>query len=86
MSDNVLTESRGSVALVTINRPDKLNALNIAIRRELAETLDKLRDDANTRVVVMTGAGEKAFVAGAPVGSKPSRGRCRVPALCRDSI
>ena len=62
MSDNVLTESRGSVALVTINRPNKLNALNIAIRRELAEALDKLREVASTRVVVMTGAGEKAFV------------------------
>ena len=73
MSDNVLTESRGPVALVTINRPDKLNALNIAIRRELAETLDRLREDANTRVVVMTGAGEKAFVAGADIAEFEGR-------------
>lgn len=67
MAENVLLERRGRVALVTINRPDKLNALNIATRKELADALDELRDDEEIRVAVITGAGEKAFVAGADI-------------------
>src|SRR5262249_58917983 len=67
MAENVLLERRGRIALVTINRPDKLNALNIATRKDLADTLDELRNDEETRVAVITGAGEKAFVAGAGI-------------------
>jgi enoyl-CoA hydratase len=73
MADNLLLERRGRIALVTINRPDKLNALNIATRRELAEALDELREDAEIRVVILTGAGEKAFVAGADINEFAGR-------------
>jgi enoyl-CoA hydratase len=73
MAENVLLERRGRIALVTINRPNKLNALNIATRKELAETLDGLRNDDEVRVVIVTGAGEKAFVAGADINEFAGR-------------
>lgn len=73
MAENVLLERRGRIALITINRPDKLNALNIATRKELADTLDELRNDEEVRVAVITGAGEKAFVAGADISEFAGR-------------
>lgn len=73
MAENVLLERRDRIAIITINRPDKLNALNIATRKELAEALDELRDDREIRVVVITGAGEKAFVAGADINEFAGR-------------
>ncbi len=57
----------GRVAMVTINRPEKLNALNSKVHREGAAVLDELKDDNEVRVVVITGAGEKAFIAGADI-------------------
>ena len=66
--ETLLLERRGRVALITINRPAKLNALNIQTRAEGAAALDELREDEGVRVVVITGAGEKAFVAGADIG------------------
>ncbi|HXG93469.1 MAG TPA: enoyl-CoA hydratase-related protein [Blastocatellia bacterium] len=65
--ENVLIEKRGRVAIVTVNRPDKLNALNIATRSEILAAFDQLEKDDNVRVVVITGAGEKAFIAGADI-------------------
>jgi enoyl-CoA hydratase len=56
-----------SVALVTLNRPDVLNALNFALLDELATALEKLDDDADCRCVVITGSGERAFAAGADI-------------------
>src|SRR5215470_15565091 len=73
MAENVLFERRGRIALVAINRPDKLNALNIATRKDLADMLDELRNDDEIRVVVITGAGEKAFVAGADINEFAGR-------------
>jgi len=73
MAENVLLERRGRIALVIINRPDKLNALNIATRKALADRLDELRNDEEIRVVVITGAGEKAFVAGADINEFAGR-------------
>lgn len=69
MSDVLLVEKLdGYVALVTFNRPDKMNALNLEVRRALFAALAELRDDDEVRVVVLTGAGEKAFIAGADIG------------------
>ncbi|HSF23546.1 MAG TPA: enoyl-CoA hydratase-related protein [Blastocatellia bacterium] len=65
--ENVLVEKRGRVAILTINRPDKLNALNIATRNEILAAFDRLEKDDEVRVVVVTGAGEKAFIAGADI-------------------
>jgi enoyl-CoA hydratase len=63
----VLTAVSGPVATVTINRPDKLNALNANVLRELREAFEAIKSDAAVQVVVVTGAGEKAFVAGADI-------------------
>ena len=61
------------VATITINRPDKRNALNATVRREIVAALDALRDDGEIRTVVFTGAGEKAFVAGADIAEFAER-------------
>ncbi len=67
MADNVLTAIDGAVATFTINRPDKLNALNDATRQELMDAFEAIRDNGAVRVVVVTGAGDKSFVAGADI-------------------
>lgn len=64
---NLLVEVQEGVALVTINRPDKLNALNAATIRELATCMNVLAAENEVQVVVLRGAGEKAFVAGADI-------------------
>ena len=56
------------LALVTIRRPEKLNALNQAVISELGEAFRLVRDDSSVKGVILTGAGEKAFVAGADIG------------------
>jgi len=69
MSDVLQIEKLdGRVAVLTFNRPDKMNALNAAVRVALVDALDELRHDDDVRVVVFTGAGEKAFIAGADIG------------------
>jgi enoyl-CoA hydratase len=64
---NLLISDRGAVRHITINRPDKLNALNFQTLRELELAFRAVREDASVRVVVLAGAGEKAFVAGADI-------------------
>src|ERR1043165_9864227 len=71
--ETLLLERRGRVAVITINRPTKLNALNIQTRTEGGAALDELRDDESVRVVVITCAGEKAFVAGAYIAEFEGR-------------
>jgi enoyl-CoA hydratase len=74
MSGSVLgTTVENGIATLTVDRPEKRNALNAAVRSELIEALDALRDDDGARVIVITGAGEKAFVAGADIGEFASR-------------
>jgi enoyl-CoA hydratase len=65
--ENLVVEKRGPVAVVTVNRPEKLNALNIQTREEIVSALEELRDNDEIRVVVFTGAGDKAFIAGADI-------------------
>src|SRR5262252_4344259 len=61
----VLVEKRGSVAWVTLNRPDVRNALSRAVNDRLFEIARELDEDDDARAVVITGAGDKAFCAGA---------------------
>ena len=65
--DNLLIEHDARIAIITINRPKVLNALNAATLDELQQILVELKRDVGTRVVVITGAGERAFVAGADI-------------------
>lgn len=66
--ENLLIERTGAVARVTINRPQKLNALDRSTIGELQQTFDLLTADAGIRAIVLHGAGDKAFVAGADIG------------------
>ena len=59
--ETLLVERRERVCIITINRPEKRNALNIQTREEGARILEELRDDESVGVVVFTGAGDKAF-------------------------
>jgi len=65
--DNLLLDRDDAVALVTINRPQVLNALNMATLDELRRVILDLKRDDSVRVVILTGSGEKAFVAGADI-------------------
>lgn len=65
--ETLLLDVADQVATITVNRPDKRNALNAAVRREILQALDHLRADDAARVVVITGAGDKAFIAGADI-------------------
>jgi enoyl-CoA hydratase/carnithine racemase len=64
---NVLYEKRGANAYVTVNRPKVLNALNAATWKDLRTAFEDARDDAAVRGVILTGAGDKAFIAGADI-------------------
>lgn len=64
---NLLCETNHAVATVTIQRPEKLNALNQATLKELSSVMDGLASDPAVRVIIITGAGPKAFVAGADI-------------------
>jgi enoyl-CoA hydratase/carnithine racemase len=65
---NVLYEKKGGIAYVTVNRPKVLNALNTPTWKDLRTAFADARDDATVRGVILTGAGNKAFVAGADIG------------------
>jgi enoyl-CoA hydratase len=65
--ENVLYEKKGPIAYVTLNRPRVLNALNAATWRELRTAFEDARDDGSLRGVILTGAGDKAFIAGADI-------------------
>ncbi len=73
MTDTVLRQDEGRVAILTINRPDKLNALNQAVRDEALAHLEAIAADDDIGAVVLTGAGEKSFVAGADIGEFAGR-------------
>jgi enoyl-CoA hydratase/carnithine racemase len=65
MGTTLMTEREGAIAVLTLNRPDKLNALNAELLGELDAALGELSRDASIACAILTGAGEKAFAAGA---------------------
>ena len=65
---NIKFEKKNQIAYVTVDRPKVLNALNMATMQELKQAFTTIKDDAEVRVAILTGAGEKAFVAGADIG------------------
>lgn len=65
--ENLLIEVRDELAWVTINRPKSLNALDASVLEDLGNAFTEIRDDPGAKVVIVTGAGEKAFVAGADI-------------------
>lgn len=65
--ENILSETANGIATITINRPTKLNALNKQTIQELHDAFEALESDTAVRVIILTGGGEKAFVAGADI-------------------
>ncbi len=66
--ENILRDDRDGIAFVNINRPDKLNALNDATIGELQHCFDAITEDESVRAVIVSGTGDKAFIAGADIG------------------
>jgi enoyl-CoA hydratase len=66
--ENLLYEKRDHIGFITFNRPKVLNALNRKTMEELRDILTAAREDDEVRVLILTGAGEKSFVAGADIG------------------
>lgn len=73
MAETILQEQEGRVAILTVNRPDKLNALNDQVRTDMLAALGDLETDAGVGAIVLTGAGEKSFIAGADIGEFAGR-------------
>ncbi|MHB8578196.1 MAG: enoyl-CoA hydratase/isomerase family protein, partial [Dehalococcoidia bacterium] len=83
----VLYEKRGPVAWLTLNRPAALNAVNLAMRDQLWALFNAVRDDPDVRAIVLRGAGERGFCAGADItefGTAPSYVAARDARLQRD--
>lgn len=74
MPTSLLFELSDGIARVTIDRPDKLNALNATVISELSDAVTRIETDAAVRGVILTGSGQKAFVAGADIGELTGQG------------
>lgn len=74
--ETIILDVEAGVATLTLNRPDRMNALNAQLKRELGQALDRVESDGDIRVLVLTGAGDKAFCAGADIkeraGTEPA--------------
>ncbi len=92
MSEVLIVERIGAVERLTINRPDALNALNTAVRAALKSAFERITADESIRAVILTGAGEKAFVAGADIkemaniGPREAEARSRATKTVHDAI
>ncbi|HJZ22122.1 MAG TPA: enoyl-CoA hydratase/isomerase family protein, partial [Bradyrhizobium sp.] len=86
MSELVLIEVRDNIAVLTLNRPDKLNALNYALIDALMARLDAIEGDTTVRAVILTGAGERAFSAGADITEFSSSVRLGADIALRDFV
>jgi enoyl-CoA hydratase/carnithine racemase len=82
----VLCQIDRSIALLTLNRPDKLNALDAELIACLTQWLDRIEQNDSVRVIVLTGAGDKAFSAGADIGGMAPSVRQGAPTALRDFV
>ena len=82
--ENIIFETEGKIAFVTINRPQSLNALNAKTISELSAVLDEISTDSNIRVAIITGSGEKSFVAGADIKEFSDFGKEAAEQLARN--
>jgi enoyl-CoA hydratase/carnithine racemase len=85
-ADVILCETRGPVALVTLNRPEKLNALDYALIDRLMTVLDAAEEDDDVRAIVLTGPGERAFSSGADIACFAPSVRRGQPAALREFV
>lgn len=81
---NVLIENEGQISIITINRPESLNALNGLTINELNSALTQLENDKDCRVIIITGSGEKSFVAGADIKEFSDFGQDKAEELARN--
>jgi len=81
---NIIFKRENKIAFITLNRPEVYNALNAALLGELAEALEEVRKDPYIGAIILTGAGEKAFVSGADIGGIPASNAILAWATSRD--
>lgn len=84
MYENIILEISDKTALVTLNRPQSLNALNAKTISELSAVLDEVSDNKDVRVLIITGSGEKSFVAGADIKEFSDFGTAAAEELARN--
>ena len=83
MLSTILTSLENSILTVTINRPDKLNALNKDVFNDLSSVLDEVEKNESIKSVIITGAGAKAFVAGADISEFSGLNKQQAMALAK---
>lgn len=83
--ENIILEKKEKIAYITINRPQSLNALNAPLLIELNKALDNVEKDKSIKVIILTGSGEKSFVAGADIKEFTDLDVSQAEALSRDN-
>jgi enoyl-CoA hydratase len=81
---NIIFKKESKIGFITLNRPEVYNALNAALLSELGEVVEEVKKDPEIGVVILTGAGEKAFVSGADIGEIPASNAILAWATSRD--
>ncbi|WBV59054.1 enoyl-CoA hydratase-related protein [Chryseobacterium camelliae] len=82
--ENILLQTEERISIITINRPESLNALNAKTIQEISSALDQLNADASCRAIIITGSGEKSFVAGADIKEFSDFGQEKAEELARN--
>lgn len=82
--ENILLQTEEKISIITINRPESLNALNAKTIQEISSALDQLNSDTTCRAIIITGSGEKSFVAGADIKEFSDFGQEKAEELARN--